>query len=106
MSRWDPGTEERLKKAALELCGEHGYDSVTVSQIAERAGITRRSYFRYFPDKREVLFAGSEQLPVAVAAAVLDAEKGLSPCRRRSTPSPGSAPSSPGSSTTPRNAAP
>ncbi|MEU8707579.1 helix-turn-helix domain-containing protein [Streptomyces sp. NPDC048565] len=79
MARWDPGTEERLKKAALELYGEHGYDSVTVSQIAERAGITRRSYFRYFADKREVLFAGSEQLPGAVAAAVLDAEGGLSP---------------------------
>ncbi|MFD0026531.1 helix-turn-helix domain-containing protein [Streptomyces sp. NPDC058382] len=79
MARWDPGTEERLTKAALELYGEHGYDSVTVTQIAERAGITRRSYFRYFPDKREVLFAGSEQLPVAVAEAVLRADASASP---------------------------
>ncbi|MDI5963932.1 helix-turn-helix domain-containing protein [Streptomyces sp. SL13] len=79
MARWDPGTEERLTKAALELYREHGYDHVTVTQIAERAGITRRSYFRYFPDKREVLFAGSGQLPVAVAEAVLDADGAASP---------------------------
>lgn len=50
---------------------EHGYDNVTVAQIAERAGITRRTYFRYFPDKREVLFAGAELLPAAMAEAVL-----------------------------------
>lgn len=79
MARWDPGTQERLTKAALELFQEHGYQGVTVTQIAERAGITRRSYFRYFPDKREVLFAGSEQLPVAVADALLDADEGASP---------------------------
>jgi AcrR family transcriptional regulator len=63
----------------LELYGEHGYDNVTVTQIAERAGITRRSYFRYFPDKREVLFAGSERLPVAIAEAVLAADVTASP---------------------------
>ncbi|WP_410671864.1 TetR/AcrR family transcriptional regulator [Amycolatopsis sp. cmx-4-68] len=79
MARWDPGTADRLRKAALELYSEHGYDAVTVTQIAERAGITRRSYFRYFADKREVLFAGSEQLPPAVAEAVLDAEEAESP---------------------------
>ncbi|TDU91931.1 TetR family transcriptional regulator [Kribbella voronezhensis] len=71
MARWDPGTEQRLRKAALELYRQHGYDAVTVTQIAERAGITRRSYFRYFPDKREVLFANSDQLPPAIAKAVL-----------------------------------
>ncbi|GAA3514402.1 TetR/AcrR family transcriptional regulator [Actinocatenispora rupis] len=70
MARWDPGTAQRLTRAALELCTEHGYDNVTVTQIAERAGITRRSYFRYFPDKREVLFAGSERLAPAVGDAV------------------------------------
>jgi len=79
MARWDPGTAERLTQAALELYTEHGYDNVTVTQIAERAGITRRSYFRYFPDKREVLFAGSERLPAAVRAAVLDAHPAASP---------------------------
>jgi AcrR family transcriptional regulator len=74
VARWDPGTEQRLTKAALELFREHGYDDVTVAQIAERAGITRRTFFRYFPDKREVLFAGSERLPTAVAEAVLAAD--------------------------------
>ncbi|WIX86691.1 TetR/AcrR family transcriptional regulator [Amycolatopsis sp. DG1A-15b] len=81
MARWDPGTADRLRKAALELFAEHGYDAVTITQIAERAGITRRSYFRYFPDKREVLFAGAEQLPLAVAEAVLAAEEAESPLR-------------------------
>lgn len=79
MARWDPGTEERLTRAALELYTEHGYDNVTVTQIAERAGITRRSYFRYFPDKREVLFAGSERLPSVIREAVLDARPAASP---------------------------
>jgi AcrR family transcriptional regulator len=79
VARWDPGTEERLKKAALELYAEHGYDDVTVTQIAERAGITRRTYFRYFPDKREVLFAGSERLPAAIAEALLAADEAASP---------------------------
>ena len=79
MARWDPGTEERLTQAALELYTEHGYDNVTVTQIAERAGITRRSYFRYFPDKREVLFAGSARLPTVVREAVLDADPAASP---------------------------
>ncbi|MDI3423098.1 TetR/AcrR family transcriptional regulator [Streptomyces luteolus] len=70
MARWDSGTQARLAKAALELFMERGYDDVTVTHIAERAGITRRSYFRYFPDKRAVLFAGSEKLPPAVYKAV------------------------------------
>jgi AcrR family transcriptional regulator len=79
MARWDPGTQERLTKAALELYTEFGYDSVTVTQIAERAGTTRRTYFRYFPDKREVLFAGSERLPPALHRAVLDSADAATP---------------------------
>lgn len=70
MARWDPGTEDRLRAAALDLFAERGYDQVTVTDIAARAGITRRSYFRYFPDKREVLFAHSDELPRAVAEAI------------------------------------
>lgn len=62
MPRWEPDTEERLRRAAVELFIEHGYEAVTVSNIAERAGLTRRSFFRYFPDKREVLFSGSSRL--------------------------------------------
>lgn len=79
MARWDPGAQERLTKAALDLYLERGYDDVTVTDIAERAGLTRRSYFRYFPDKREVLFAGSERLPVVVREAVLSADPAALP---------------------------
>ncbi|MFE7508272.1 TetR/AcrR family transcriptional regulator [Promicromonospora sp. NPDC057488] len=79
MARWDPGAQERLTEAALDLYLERGYDAVTVADIAERAGLTRRSYFRYFPDKREVLFAGSERLPAAVGEAVLAADPAASP---------------------------
>ncbi|MGX1516218.1 TetR/AcrR family transcriptional regulator [Streptomyces collinus] len=79
MARWDPGAEQRLKRAALELYLEHGYANVTITHIAERAGLTRRSYFRYFPDKREVLFGGSERLPPALAEAVLAADPDAAP---------------------------
>src|SRR5690349_23299403 len=69
MARWDPDAEGRLRAAALELFQEHGFESVTATQIAERAGLARRSFFRYFPDKREVLFGGSDQLPAAFEEA-------------------------------------
>lgn len=72
MARWEPDTEERLRAAALDLFLERGYDTVTVSDIAERAGLTRRSFFRYFPDKREVFFSGSDEL-VAEIERRLDA---------------------------------
>jgi AcrR family transcriptional regulator len=62
MARWEPDAEDRLRRAAAELFVERGYDAVTVLDIALRAGLTRRSFFRYFPDKREVLFAGSQRL--------------------------------------------
>ncbi len=70
MARWDPEGEERLRAAAIELFIEHGYDNVTVAQIADRAGLTRRTFSRYFADKRDVLFAGSDQLPGMLAQAV------------------------------------
>jgi AcrR family transcriptional regulator len=79
MPRWDPQAEERLRDAALGLFLERGYDNVTVAQITERAGLTRRTFSRYFTDKRDVLFAGSEQLPPALADAVLSADDALSP---------------------------
>ena len=59
MPRWNPDPQERLVTAAVDLFRQHGYDAVTVTDIAERAGLTRRSFFRHFSDKREVLFAGS-----------------------------------------------
>ena len=79
MPRWNPRAEDRLRDAALDLFLEHGYDDDTVAQITERAGLTRRTFSRYFTDKRDVLFAGSEQLPDALADGVLRADDGLSP---------------------------
>ncbi|MFI6620617.1 helix-turn-helix domain-containing protein [Streptomyces sp. NPDC050528] len=79
MPRWDPHAEDRLREAALELFLKHGYENVTVAEITERAGLTRRSFSRYFTDKRDVLFAESEQLPAALARSVRHAGDSLSP---------------------------
>jgi AcrR family transcriptional regulator len=70
MSRWQPDARARLQEAALALYGERGYDRTTVAEIAERAGLTKRTFFRYFADKREVLFWGSELLEQQMVAAI------------------------------------
>jgi AcrR family transcriptional regulator len=70
MGRWPPDTRARLQEAALTLYGERGYEETTVAEIAERAGLTKRTYFRYFTDKREVLFWGSELLEQQMVAAI------------------------------------
>jgi AcrR family transcriptional regulator len=62
MSRWKPDAEGRLGKAAITLFAERGYEETTVAEIAEAAGLTKRTFFRYFSDKREVLFNGSHEL--------------------------------------------
>ena len=62
MARWEPNARERLERAALELFAEQGYDATSVAQIAERAGLTKSSFFRHFADKREVLSAGQDIL--------------------------------------------
>jgi AcrR family transcriptional regulator len=62
MSRWKPDAEGRLGKAALALFDEQGYDETTIAAIAEAAGLSKRTFFRYFSDKREVLFNGSLEL--------------------------------------------
>jgi AcrR family transcriptional regulator len=58
MARWQPDASERLVVAALDLFAERGYENTTVIEIAERAGLTKSTFFRHFPDKREVLFGG------------------------------------------------
>ena len=73
MGRWQPDALGRLQLAALELYGERGFDATTVADIAGRAGLTERTFFRYFTDKREVLFAGSDAL-VAHLVDALDAQ--------------------------------
>ena len=58
MGRWEPDARGRLEEAALELYAERGYDADDGREIAERAGLTERTFFRHFADKREVLFGG------------------------------------------------
>ncbi|MBE2314514.1 TetR family transcriptional regulator [Solirubrobacter sp. CPCC 204708] len=73
MARWEPNARGRLRDAAMDLYAERGYEQTTVADIAERAGLTARTFFRHFADKREVLFGGSlqlEELMVAAAEAV------------------------------------
>src|ERR1700733_12017661 len=60
--RWEPDARERLAHAALQLFSEKGYDDTTVAEIADRAGLAKSTFFRYFPDKRDVLAAGQETL--------------------------------------------
>lgn len=67
MGRWEPDARGRLEQAALELYLERGFDQTTVAEIAERAGLTERTFFRYFGDKREVLFRGDELAQSMVA---------------------------------------
>ena len=62
MVRWEPDTRERLREAALGLYTAKGYDETTVAEIAGSVGVTERTFFRHFADKREVLFGGSELL--------------------------------------------
>ncbi len=70
---------KRLERAALELFTEHGYDRTTTAQIAERAGVTERTYFRHFPDKREVLFASEDELRDVTVQALADVPYDLEP---------------------------
>jgi AcrR family transcriptional regulator len=79
MPRWEPGVRERLVVAAVDLFTEQGYDATTVAQIAQRAGTTKSTFFRYFPDKREVLVAGQETLSRLLAEGIEQAPEGASP---------------------------
>ena len=98
MSRWEPNARGRLEQAALELYIERGFEQATVAEIAGRAGLTERTFFRHFADKREVLFAGAGSLqdflvstvastpdsaaPIAAVAAALQAAGALLQERR------------------------
>ena len=79
MSRWAPDAAQRLHAAALQLFVEQGFAETTVPQIANRAGLTTRSFFRYYADKREVLFAGEDELPGVVERIFADAGPELTP---------------------------
>jgi AcrR family transcriptional regulator len=90
MGRWQPNARERLVRAAVDLFTEQGYDATAVHEIAERAGLTKTTFFRHFTDKREVLFAAGQEVhsrlmadaiaaapdsatPLQMVAAALDA---------------------------------
>ncbi|MDT8913768.1 TetR family transcriptional regulator [Amycolatopsis sp. PS_44_ISF1] len=79
MPRSGEEARRRLHRAATELFLEHGFDAVTTAEIAERAGLTERTFFRHFPDKREVLFEGETTLAEAMTAAVAGAPEGEPP---------------------------
>jgi AcrR family transcriptional regulator len=79
MARWEPGARERLVVAAVELFTEQGYDATTVAQIAEQAGVTRSTFFRYFPDKRDLLVAGQETLSRLLVEGIAEAPPEASP---------------------------
>ena len=79
MARDEDGMRVRLQRAALELFRERGYDRTTAAEIAARAGVTERTFFRHFPDKREVLFDGEAILRAALTATIADAPDGLGP---------------------------
>jgi AcrR family transcriptional regulator len=78
MSRWEPNARERLEQAALELFVAQGFAETTVPQIAQRAGLTTRTFFRHFSDKREVLFADEDDIPVMAARMIAEAPASLS----------------------------
>ena len=79
MGRWEPDARGRLAQAALALFAEQGLEQTTVAQIAGRAGLTERTFFRHFADKREVLFHGSESTVGLLAGALAAAPAGAAP---------------------------
>jgi AcrR family transcriptional regulator len=79
MTRWEPDSRGRLERAALALYSEKGFENTTVAEIAAQAGLTERTFFRHFDDKREVLFAGGEMLQERMVAAVAGTPDSLAP---------------------------
>src|SRR5262245_30418550 len=79
MGRWEPDARGRLVKAAMALYGERGFDETTVAEIAARAGLTERTFSRYFADKREVLFSGATALEARLVNAVAETPDATAP---------------------------
>ena len=79
MARWQPNAPERLVVAALELFAERGYESTTVIDIAERAGLTKSTFFRHYPDKREVLFTGGDWMADVLVKGIAAAPEAADP---------------------------
>ena len=79
MGRWEPDSRGRLEQAAFALFAERGFENTTVAEIAERAGLTERTFFRQYSDKREVLFAGGSEFQELVVSAIATAPAWLPP---------------------------
>jgi AcrR family transcriptional regulator len=79
MGRWQPEARTRLERAAMELFGERGFEQTTVAEIAARAGLTERTFFRHYADKREVLFGGSSGFSRLLVQSVAEAPAGATP---------------------------
>jgi AcrR family transcriptional regulator len=79
MGRWEPNARGRLEQAALELFIERGFEQATVTEIAGRAGLTQRTFFRYFADKREVLFWGQDALRELLVSTVTSVPDSVAP---------------------------
>ena len=79
MGRWEPNARGRLMQAAFALYSERGFEQTTVAEIAGRAGLTERTFFRHFADKREVLFAGADELQRLLVDAVAEAPDSAAP---------------------------
>src|ERR1700751_2610147 len=79
MGRWEPDARGRLGKAAMALYAEQGFEQTTVAEIAARAGLTQRTFFRHFADKREVLFYGQEMLRDLLVNTVASAPPAAAP---------------------------
>jgi AcrR family transcriptional regulator len=79
VGRWQPNARGRLEQAAFELFVERGFEQTTVDDIAQRAGVTERTFYRYFDDKREVLFSGADHLQELVVTAVANAPPSAAP---------------------------
>jgi AcrR family transcriptional regulator len=79
VGRWEPNARGRLEQAALELYVERGFEQTTVAEIAKRAGLTERTFFRHFADKREVLFWGAGSLEEFLVASLVSAPASAAP---------------------------
>ena len=79
MARWKPGSRERLQEAALDLFTEQGFENTTVAEIAARVGVTKRTFFRHFADKRDVLFAGADDFQRLLVEGTVQAPSELAP---------------------------
>jgi len=79
MGRWEPNARGRLEQAAMELFIERGFEQTTVAEIAGRAGLTERTFFRHFADKREVLFWGQDALRELLVSGVAGAPESAAP---------------------------